>query len=75
MSKLRETRTLDLVVAFVGQHRQDHGYPPTYVEIAEHAGISVSGAHGYVVELVGAGRLAKTAGLARSIVVVEQEGS
>lgn len=56
---------IDTIIRFT----DEKGYPPTYRELAVELGVSVSAAHRWVRVLDRDGRLRRTAGIARSIVV------
>ena len=60
----------DEVLLAVGHLTHERGYPPTYREIAEELGLSVSAIHRIVAAMVKAGDLMADPHLARSIRVM-----
>lgn len=59
---------------FVGRFNAEHGYPPTFREIADHFGVSsTSTVHRAVHKLIEQGVLEQRPGASRTLVVVKNE--
>jgi repressor LexA len=65
----RQTEVLDFISSFL----DDHAYPPTIREIAEHFGISVKGGYDHVRALEKKGRLRHGENRSRALEVVSRE--
>lgn len=58
------------ILAYIKEYISEHGYAPSYMEIAKNAELSTSQAHSYVNSLASRGVVKVTLGVARSIVPV-----
>ncbi len=66
------TKRQSQILQFVREHLQDHGYSPSYQEIAAHFGYrSLATVHEHVSNLEGKGYLGKEANRSRSIVLAD----
>lgn len=64
-SKLQKERTLEFIIKYIKQH----GYAPSYQEIAKSVGTPRSQAYKFVTALAARGDIKVTPGIARSIVL------
>lgn len=59
----------DRIVTFVAMYRREHGYGPSYREIADHVGVALSSAAGIIARLVQEGRLAQVPRIPRTVTI------
>lgn len=65
----------DRIVSFVRLYRRQHGYGPSYREIAEETGIAVSTTAGIIARLVDEGRLAQVPRIPRTVTIPQRKAN
>jgi SOS-response transcriptional repressor LexA len=73
MSRPRLVEHDDRIVSFVRTFRRDHGYGPSFREIADDSGVSVSTAASIIARLCHEGRLSQVPRLPRTVTVPQRK--